>query len=200
MTLSMDWFRASSSTASISLPPIPASLVVWIDVDTSNHQTMQAGSAHDTAGNDGHKHLPVCQVRQHMLWREVLSHRGDHLRWIVNGIGDPNGAQDCTTYAIRVVRLGSIIFGRTRMSIFQARCTAAYQTPTPGDIGSCIATTVGVGTQRSSALRRGGVRNMGVCALQVRSTQPSETAAATKPSEQWRNESRAASGNGRCEA
>ena len=38
------------------------------------------------------------------------------------------------------------------------------------------------------------------CALQVRTTQPSEMAAATKPSEQSRTESCVASGNGRCEA
>ena len=38
------------------------------------------------------------------------------------------------------------------------------------------------------------------CALQVRTTQPSEMAAAVKPSEQPRSESCVASGNGRCEA
>jgi len=38
------------------------------------------------------------------------------------------------------------------------------------------------------------------CALQVRTTQPPEMAAAAKPSEQPRTESCVASGNGRCEA
>ena len=38
------------------------------------------------------------------------------------------------------------------------------------------------------------------CALQARRTQPSEMAAAAKPSEQPRTESCVASGNGRCEA
>jgi hypothetical protein len=38
------------------------------------------------------------------------------------------------------------------------------------------------------------------CALQVRTTQPSEMAVAAKPSEQPCTESCVASGNGRCEA
>src|SRR5262245_19139710 len=73
---------------------------------------MQAGSAYNTVVNDCHEHVPLCQVRQHMLWREVLSHRGDHVGWIVNGIGDPNGAQDCATYAIHIARLGTSNYWR----------------------------------------------------------------------------------------
>ena len=66
--------------------------------------------------------------------------------------------------------------------------------------------------------RRAGLKNIGTaetaaedldtalgrfdagCALQVRTTQPSEMAAAVKPSEQPRTESCVASSNGRCEA
>src|SRR5215831_21343137 len=44
------------------------------------------------------------------------------------------------------------------------------------------------------------VRDCEGCALQARRTQPSEMAAAAKPSEQPRTESCVASGNGRCEA
>jgi len=44
------------------------------------------------------------------------------------------------------------------------------------------------------------VRICAGCALQVRLTQPSEMAAAAKPSEQLRTKSCVVTGNGRCEA
>src|SRR5215510_13401844 len=81
-----------------------------------------------------------------MLRREVLSRHGDHVWWIVNGIGDPNGAQDCTTYTIRVVRLGTSNY-QPHVELPSARAIPQLITrPTSGDIGSCMATTAGVGT------------------------------------------------------
>jgi hypothetical protein len=53
---------------------------------------------------------------------------------------------------------------------------------------------------KSRMTRERPVRICEGCALQVRSTQPSEMAVAAKPSEQPRTESCVASGNGRCEA